>query len=177
MRLFRRLFGRRFSVSATLLGLVAMSTLMAPASRADSVVDQLGPDAVEFRATTAAGDVVICGLDINNPHWSSGAGSVIYKTRILCDDDAQVLVEGTLLYVAGGSPGNPAQGPGQVAATSAQTQNVTAGVIRTYYTPEQDGSNVTRDGTYGGSSRGQIMEPCCSNVGSDSTSYVYINVP
>lgn len=152
---------------------LAFVAVTAPESRADSVTESLGASAVKITAASPTG-VTVCGLEINSPHWSSGAGSVIFKTRILCDKDAQVFVKGRLGYVAGGSPGKPVQGPPEIVATSSQTQNVKGGVIKTYYTPLANGAKVRKSGTYMGMSEGQIMTPCCSNIGSDRTKHVYV---
>jgi hypothetical protein len=99
---------------------------------------------------------------MENPHFSRGAGSVIFKTRITCVGDSppvEVRVRGTLGSVAGGSPGSPAQGPPVTRATSDLVQVVPMGGTVTYYTPELDGPKVRGSATYVGNVLGEIVGP------------------
>ncbi|MFI6470581.1 hypothetical protein ACIBL5_10065 [Streptomyces sp. NPDC050516] len=129
----------------------------------------------------SANDVAVCTAQIDNPHFSNGAGSVIVKARMSCRTDGNVptvslRVWGTLGYVGGGSPGHPAQGPPGTAATSDQTQTVpTNGQQVTYYTPvPDDPKKITAAGTYVGSVTFQIVSPALGTVGRQQGNYVYV---
>ncbi len=105
---------------------------------------------------------VVCDAAVENPHFSRGAGSVIFKTRITCRGDAppvQFRLRGTLGSVAGGAPGNPAQGPPVSRATSDQTQTIPMGATVTYYTPKLDGPKVHGSATYSGFLVGELVGP------------------
>lgn len=105
---------------------------------------------------------VSCDAAVNNPHFSRGALSVIFKTRITCRGDGppvQVRVRGSLGSVAGGSPGSPAQGPPVVRATSDEIQTVPMGATITFYTPELGSSQVRGSRTYQGNIVGEIVGP------------------
>ncbi|WP_043263462.1 hypothetical protein [Streptomyces sp. CT34] len=139
--------------------------------------------AAPARAPSASSvqDVAVCTAQVDNPHFSNGAGSVIFKARMSCTANGNVptvnlRVWGTLGYVYGGSPGHPAQGPPSTAATSDQTQTVpTNGQQVTYYTPvPDDRRKVTAAGTYVGSVTFQIVAPAPGTVGREQGNYVYV---
>ncbi|MFE0100667.1 hypothetical protein [Streptomyces sp. NPDC059009] len=126
-------------------------------------------------------DVAVCTPQIDNPHFSNGAGSVIFKARMSCTTDGAIptvnlRVQGTLGYVPGGAPGQPAQGPPSSAATSDQTQTVpTNGQQVTFYTPvPDDPKKITAGGTYVGSVTFQIVAPAPGTVGHAQGNYVYV---
>ncbi|WP_369368284.1 hypothetical protein AB5L52_41250 [Streptomyces sp. CG4] len=132
-------------------------------------------------APAAVDDVAVCTAQIDNPHFSNGAGSVIFKARMSCTTNGNVpsvnlRVRGVLGYVPGGSPGHPAQGPPGTAATSDQTQTVpTNGQQVTYYTPvPDDPKKITASGTYVGSVTFQIVAPAVGTVGREQGNYVYV---
>lgn len=54
-----------------------------------------------------------CAFTVDRPHWSKGAGSVIYKVRVKCPVAAEVRIKGELGFVSGGNSSTPAQGPGK----------------------------------------------------------------
>ncbi|QHC22206.1 hypothetical protein [Streptomyces sp. GS7] len=134
--------------------------------------------------TSSAGavrDVATCTAQVDNPHFSNGAGSVIFKARMSCTTNGNVpevnlRVWGTLGAVSGGSPGHPAQGPPVPAATSDQTQTVpTNGQQVTYYTPAPDATRkIIGSGTYVGSVTFQIVAPALGTVGHQQGTYVYV---
>ncbi|WP_241741132.1 hypothetical protein [Streptomyces sp. L2] len=108
----------------------------------------------------------MCTAQIDNPHFSNGAGRVIFNGRMSCTSigntpQVNLRVLGILGYVPGGSPGHPAQGPPGAAATSDQTHTVpTNGQQVTYYTPiPGDPKKITATGTYTGSVTFQIVSP------------------
>lgn len=98
----------------------------------------------------------ICKAKADRPHWSKGAKSVIYKTRVECAGSVpsvKVHCKGQLIYSVGGGP--------STAATSSETQIVkTDGTKATFYTPEKGGKKVDWSGNFQGSSR-------CDSPGSD----------
>ncbi len=77
-----------------------------------------------------------CDVSAEYPHWSSGAGSVIYKTRVTCGSAGIVEFQGTLL--SGG-----ATGQGAVRATNSQSQTLSSAGTVTFYTPRVNSSNVS----------------------------------
>lgn len=114
-----------------------------------------------FGMTTAQGTFV-CSATLNNPHYSRGAASVIFKTRIACEGDTppiQMRIFGRLGSVSGGSPGNPAAGPTVPRASSDQTQTIPMGGSATYYTPVVGGTKVRGSATYQGDIDGQVVGP------------------
>ncbi len=96
-----------------------------------------------------------CKVTADAPHWSKGAKSVIYKTRVQCFGNipkVQVKVNGTLVHVSGGGP--------NVATSSSETQTIsTLGGKATFYTPKTTGKKVQYSGTFQGSSSAQIVSP------------------
>ncbi|MDP4511536.1 hypothetical protein [Nonomuraea turcica] len=184
MSIKRKRFGK---LMATLLTTVSSLILMistptaGQASSASSWTTQklkeFGASAFTFGGVNKAGTAIACVGKADAPHWSSGADSVIYKTRVACNATVIVRIDGALMYVAGGSLGKPASGPGQRVAESAQSQWVSAGSPRTYYTPKQDsGVHIRKSGTYYGVSRGQIIDSCCSYLDGTASSRVYVAV-
>lgn len=113
-------------------------------------------------AAEPAAAEVSCDAVVNNPHFSRGAESVIFKTRITCHGNGppvQVRVRGSLGSVAGGAPGQPALGPPVVRATSDEVQTVPMGVTVTLYTPEEGTTQVRGSRTYEGDIVGEIVGP------------------
>jgi len=121
-----RAFGMVIGASIGILGLVT------PASAGSSA---------PFPAPTATATVTtVCNITADNPHYSAGAGGVIYKTRITCNTPAT-------LYVNGALASGPLYGPLVTRATSAETRNVAGGVQNTFYTP-RTGSVTCWTGVY-----------------------------
>jgi len=137
---------------------------------------------------------VTCNGSPENPHYSRGAGSVIFKTRITCHGEGvqvvQVRARGTLGSVfgepprGGSAPGGPAQGPLVTEATSDQTQNVAVnGPATTYYTPlEGPGSPKVRGSKwFQGDVTAEIVAPppgvVTDGPSSASSNRVWVNDP
>ncbi|MEV5877448.1 hypothetical protein AB0L75_25125 [Streptomyces sp. NPDC052101] len=161
---------RRRVVLTAAATLLALSTAFGTASASSRAA-----------APASVDDVAVCTTQIDNPHFSNGAGSVIFKARMSCTTNGNVpevnlRVWGTLGYVPGGSPGHPAQGPPGAAATSDQTQTVpTNGQQVTYYTPvPDDPKKIIAAGTYVGSVTFQIVAPALGTVGRGQGNYVYV---
>jgi hypothetical protein len=76
-----------------------------------------------------------CTVSVENPHFSTGANSVIFKTRITCNIAAVIDFSGTL------SKG-PQIGPGVRVASTTQTKAQALGKTYTYYTPATGGTKV-----------------------------------
>jgi hypothetical protein len=109
---------------------------------------------------------VSCDAAVMNPHFSDGAGSVIFKTRITCRGDAppvQFRLQGSLGSIGGGRPTGPGsppvQGPPVQRATSDQVQEIPMGATVTFYTPQAGGSKVRGSAWYEGNVTGQIIGP------------------
>ncbi|MFD4998825.1 hypothetical protein [Streptomyces buecherae] len=120
----------------------------------------------------AAARKFVCKASADRPHWSKGAKSVIYKTRVECagsEPTIKVRCKGQLIYAAGGSP--------STAASSDETQSVkTDGSKTTFYTPETGGKKVKWSGKFQGSthctSPGTTVE-----IGDATTPVVPVKVP
>lgn len=103
---------------------------------------------------------VVCDLRIENPHYSDGAGSVIFKSRVACQGagPATIRIEG-FLEAFGGTPENRPPGPGRT-VTSDETRIVANdGRYVTFYTPAPGGAKMTGNGWYRGSVRGTVVAP------------------
>lgn len=106
-----------------------------------------------------------CDVWVNGAHFSSGASSVIYKSRVRCEGTyAEVLVkiDGGLYRVGGGSlQDGPAAGPGVGVAASHATRWITTDYHEeTFYTPKQGSSTTVNPGaTFYGRTSGGILEP------------------
>ena len=83
----------------------------------------------------ASAATVVCSESVENPHYSSGAGSVIYKARVTCNGKVSITFRGTLAS-------GPLIGPGLPRASTTQTRTVTPGSTQTFYTPAVDGTKV-----------------------------------
>ncbi|MCF6476333.1 hypothetical protein FAF44_49540 [Nonomuraea sp. MG754425] len=178
-----RIFRKRFAAVLLTVAAATLTVTTTPASATAASVSgwtaatlkAFGPSAFTFSGTSKTGAAIKCIGTANSPHWSSGGDSVIYKTRVTCNATVMVTIDGALMYVAGGSPGKPAAGPGQRVAKSTQSQWVSPGQTKTYYTPRSDsGIHIRKSGTYYGVSRGQIMDPCCSNIDGTSSAHTYV---
>lgn len=87
-------------------------------------------------AGTASPDALGCSFAVENPHWSSGAGSVIFKTRVTCNSAGTVTFNGTL-------KSGPSGGPSTVRATTSRSQPLSGPGSLTFYTPGYDETNVS----------------------------------
>ena len=130
-----------------------------------------GP-AMADSAHAADGPKFACKASADRPHWSKGAKSVIYKTRVECAGNVptvKVHCKGQLIYSTGDAPAT--------AATSSETRPVkTDGTKTTFYTPETGGKKVDWSGNFQGSthctSPGTNVE-----IGDATTPVVKVKVP
>lgn len=77
----------------------------------------------------AASSGILCGVQANNPHYSTNGNTILYKTTVECDQTVAITIDGSL--AAG-----PQVGPPYPVATSHQTQTVPGNSSQvTYYTP------------------------------------------
>lgn len=153
----RKLMATLFAATSSLILVTAMST------------------AFEISGTDATGAAIKCVGRADDPHWSTKGSSVIYKTRVTCNAEVMVTIDGSLQYVGVARQAIQRRAPGQIVAESVESQWVPAGGTRTYYTPEEGiGIHIRRSGTYYGVSRGQIMSPCCSNMDGTRSNHAYV---
>ncbi|SCK44776.1 hypothetical protein H181DRAFT_03964 [Streptomyces sp. WMMB 714] len=115
-----------------------------------------------------------CTGTVNNPHWSKGGKSVIFKTRLSCKGNiprVHVRVRGQLLKCPGLCP------PSTV-ATSDETKTVAVnGGNVTYYTPKPKGKKIRGDGSYQGKVTMQITSPFPGTKGSAGSKLVKVDTP
>lgn len=117
---------------------------------------------------------VTCVVDAQNPHISTGAGYVIYKTRINCTGTGTyppavtVLVRGALMWDSAQYAGDTSNGiVWSTLRSSSESRSVSVnGSNNTFYTPQLGTAGAYFKGHYQGSSTAQIMS-LPSNVGSD----------
>ncbi|MGH3908210.1 MAG: hypothetical protein ACRDTE_29115, partial [Pseudonocardiaceae bacterium] len=80
----------------------------------------------------------VCQVRVENPHFSSGANGVIYKSRVQCAETRQVVV-GPALYVCPVDPQGPeGTWPGQGCegkAVDVESRTVQPGTVETFYLP------------------------------------------
>ncbi len=122
--------------------------------------------------TTATAINVKCTATVDQPHFSSGAGGAIYKTRISCTGyglaTVSVKVNGLLRYDYASSSTDTGNIVWQTRASSSQTQTVVVnGISKTFYTPVA-GNGGRGTGFWHATSTFQITSPLQSNVASKS---------
>ncbi|MFD4633041.1 hypothetical protein ACFVYR_05550 [Streptomyces sp. NPDC058284] len=114
-----------------------------------------------------------CKVTADTPHWSKGAKSVIYKTRVQCFGNipkVQVKVTGSLKYYSGHYE--------QTAATSKQTRTMgTLGNTETFYTPVENGKKVKYSANFWGHSTAQIVAPHKGTSAKADSKQRYVKVP
>ncbi|NGO70182.1 hypothetical protein [Streptomyces boncukensis] len=122
---------------------------------------------------TLAARWAACAAKVNNPHWSKGAKSVIFKTRVTCAGNiakVHVKVIGKLYRKSGGR--------WKVVTASNQTEvKSTNGTVSTYYTPKKGGKRATLDGVYRGKITVRITSPFPGTKGKASSKAVKVNTP
>ncbi|MFF1376130.1 hypothetical protein [Streptomyces sp. NPDC058308] len=134
----------------------------------------------EIAAPTAAGaptkrDVkqAYCKVTADTPHWSKGAKSVIYKTRVQCFGNiptVRVKVTGKLKYYSGQFE--------QTAATSSETRKMgTLGNTATFYTPVTNGKKVKYSANFWGHSTAQIVSPYKGTSAKADSKQRYVKAP
>jgi hypothetical protein len=178
-----RSVSRRAATAATTSAVLLLGGLMAGNSQAaDRSSDSQSGKVVSSVRVGGAGDGAEaqrtrwakCTGNVNNPHWSKGGRSVIFKTRLSCRGNipkVHVRVRGQLLKCPGYCP------PG-VVATSNETKVVAVnGGTVTYYTPKPAGKKVRGDGSYQGKVTMQITSPFPGSKGSAASKMVKVNTP
>lgn len=117
-----------------------------------------------------------CEMKSDTPHWSTGARSVIFKTRVECigTETPTVRITGRLNHNPDGLPLLPSDGPLTTVHTSVQDQVVPIGKTVTFYTPLKDTDKITEAGTYQGSAVGEIVSPVHSNLNEFNTARTYV---
>lgn len=132
----------------------------------------------------AAGYVITCKPDAQNPHISSGASEryVIYKTRVACTGTGSypsritIRVRGALMWDSARYSGDTSNGIAWSALrTSDETRIVSVnGSLNTFYTPKLGTSGAYFTGHYQGSSTVEILSPVGQTVGSDISTVVFL---
>ena len=119
--------------------------------------------------TAAALPPGACTATINNPHYSSGAGGVIFKTRITCTVNATLELSGTLME-------GTQVGPGPVVRSSVETRSQMGGVTTTWYTPLEGraGAPCHRASYYWGSI---TLRAYGGTIGATSSPHVKVTCP
>lgn len=114
-----------------------------------------------------------CKVTADTPHWSKGAKSVIYKTRVTCFGNiptVRVKVTGSLRYWSGKDE--------HVAAKSGETRRMgTLGKTETFYTPVPSGKKVKFSAKFFGFSTGQIVSPYKGTKAKAASKTRQVNVP
>jgi hypothetical protein len=124
-----------------------------------------------------ASSTVRCKGTVNNPHWSKGGATVVFKDRVVCNGtyrgSVPVGFTGSLSFGKGGSPGNPIFGPLQIKRQcSLQTRNIVVNnpSPSTFYCPPTGSAPVKKSGTY--AAWGRIAIGAVSDVGASPNVYV-----
>ncbi|MFD3813552.1 hypothetical protein ACFWRZ_00600 [Streptomyces rubiginosohelvolus] len=114
-----------------------------------------------------------CKVTAYPPHWSKGATSVIYKTRVQCFRNTptiRVKVTGSLRYYAGKDE--------ETAATSSETRAMgTLGKTENFYTPVAGGEKVAYSANFFGFSKAQLVSPCKGTVATAASKTRSVKVP
>jgi hypothetical protein len=175
-----------------LLGLIALlsvGTSVADAAEAQEVpattLQIFAPDGdlVSRTSTPGSRGEIACDLRLENPHWSSGGESVIFKSRISCHGDGPptvtIRIIGNLGSVSGPPGPVPAQGPPVPRAHSdeAQVVSTNTGQLVTYYTPQQNREKVRGSAWYEGYVTGEMISTPVHNIGHAATNRVYVSTP
>lgn len=103
---------------------------------------------------------VVCDLKIEDPHYSDGAGSVIFKSRVACRGagPATIRMEGFLEGFGGTREYRP-PGPGRTVTSDETRVIANDGRYVTFYTPVQGGASMLGTGWYRGGVRGTVLAP------------------
>ncbi|MBH1936064.1 hypothetical protein I5Q34_17610 [Streptomyces sp. AV19] len=165
--------------SGRIIGTVVAGTaLLAVSAPAGHAAGSAGSDERDFARPAVAQELTLkkgtkwaaCTAKADTPHWSRGARSVIYKTRVTCKGNVSrvhVKVRGWLIYSSGGGP--------STAATSNETRVIaTNGRAATYYTPKVRGKKVRWSGKFQGSSTVQITSPVRGTKGTTTSKAQFV---
>lgn len=122
-------------------------------------------------------DEVVCDLRIESPHYSDGAGSVIFKSRVACTGagPATIRMEG-FLEAFGGTPENRPPGPGRTVTSDETRVIANDGRYVTFYTPVQGGPKMLGTGWYRGAVRGTVVAPI-GTVNSATSNDAFVVTP
>lgn len=149
----------------------------------------LNPETTDSSATSnnqlgtylrAASFTVTCKPTADNPHYSSGAGGVIYKTRVVCTGTGSypasvtIRVRGGLFWDSAQYNGDTSNGISWAQLrTSDESRTVLVnGSTNTFYTPRSGEIGAYFTGHYQGTSTVEITSPTGQTIGS-STSNVF----
>ncbi len=109
-----------------------------------------GPDGEQINVAKAA--TYTCVLSVDNPHWSSGSGSVIAKPRVACKGPTSTIAIRVLGYL--GKTSQNSISSISIVAQSDYSQNVTVtsttnyGPKQTWYVPRQGSTTKISRGAY-----------------------------
>lgn len=134
------------------------------------------PPATQLRAPVR----VVCNGRVGNPHWSSGARSVIFKDQVVCTgtgvSSVNVSFSGSLAFGKGGSAGKPIFGPLQTLRTcnnQVQTFIVNNPDRVPFYCPPIGKNSIKKTGTY--RAFGKISMGSSSDSGGSPNVFVKAN--
>lgn len=120
----------RLGVSAAVVTVATLLLTAEPSGAAASAGTTTG--------TVGSEAAIECKVNVDDPHWSSNFGSVIYKTRVTCVNNNFVRVSGALFYY------------GSTVASNGESRSVSAGKEATFYTPRFGANKVRADGDFQG---------------------------
>jgi hypothetical protein len=180
----------RFTVAGSVCGLAALLMPFQQSAAAGTAAPRAGHGGVTLTMVAPDGRVVNevsagrspadvhCFVKPTNPHWSRGAGSVIYKTYVNCVGtlpQVVVRVQGRLDSISGPNGPRPPFGPPVPRTSSNEAQAIAIGGKATpFYTPPQGNIKVRGSAWYQGTSTAQITSPGLSNLGTIATARVFV---
>lgn len=135
--------------------------------------DYVMKDGRQLSITAAA--TYDCRGKTDNPHWSSGTGSVIAKTRVTCSGSAGTIPISVYSMLGRTSQNNVSTL--KIVAESHYTQNVTSNVgNQTWYVPAQNsGTKIARSAYFRGSHSGQGAPPMTPfNIGAAASAFIWV---
>jgi hypothetical protein len=139
-------------------------------------------ESTDGRLGSLAKVVITCAPIADTPHASSGAGGVIYKTRVACHatgpapSSVQVRVRGGLFLATASGPNDTSNGNFVQVRTSDETRTITIGAkAETFYTPRTGTAGATGQGNWIGTSTVEIVVPAGQKVGSATSGIAYIS--
>lgn len=133
----------------------------------------------------AASFKIVCTPKADAPHVSSGAGGVIYKTRVSCvgtgafPSTIAIRVRGGLFLDSASFNGDTAGGVSFAKKASSIEDRIVSvnGATFTFYTPQTGQTGAHGKGHWMGTSTIEILVPTGQTVGSSSSSPTFINKP
>lgn len=132
-------------------------------------------DAAGKVITLSGPQTYTCRGKTDNPHWSSGANSVIAKTRVTCAGPTNLTL-GVGVYTLLGKTAQNNVGTLKIVAESNYRQNVVSnGAEVTWYVPAANtGTHIARGAYFRGSHSGQIEVPGIGGIGSGASTFLYV---